>query len=669
MEHIVTDMGCNASIDDRAESKSEKAIKAAVLIQKWYRSTRARLEISRRYSLTIFQSIEYADEQDQAQLASFFTFMLERYADPVAVADTSISPSVSHKADSYLTEYENIEVPDSYCGPRLSFPLTLADANALLHAFKDGQLLHAHYVLQLLCETRRVLKEKPNINLVSVSYSKEITVCGDLHGNLDDLFLIFYKNGLPSEKKPYVFNGDFVDRGRNSMEILIILFAFLLIYPNDVHLNRGNHEDYVINLRYGFSNEVLNKYKVHGKVILYLLQDVFSWLPLATIINKKVLIVHGGISNTTDLDFLNLLERNKLKSLMRPPKPEADREEQATEGTPAARPSTCAANEHVTRKTRGVSSSGSTELSRPNLQSGPTLKEWKQVLDILWSDPRKQNGCVPNKRRGGGCYFGPDTTARLLERYNLKMLIRSHEFKREGYELTHGGKVITIFSASNYYEEGSNRGAYIRLNPDLIPHFVQYQVRECTDKQNYWERVKTIERSALQTLREKIFAHRSTLTEAFAKYDCNNTGKISVSDWAAAMESVLCLELPWRTLQFHLVKTDPDGKVDYMSCFHNMEIAQSTEEVQPALVETLCKYRKDLEIIFNIMDEDQSGLISFDEFRKTWRIFSSHLGIDAYDASIDKLAQSIDYNKDDYIDFSEFLEAFHVVHKRDKKPT
>lgn len=58
----------------------------------------------------------------------------------IADADTSISPSVSHKADSYLTEYENIEVPDSYCGPRLSFPLTLADANALLHAFKDGQV-------------------------------------------------------------------------------------------------------------------------------------------------------------------------------------------------------------------------------------------------------------------------------------------------------------------------------------------------------------------------------------------------------------------------------------------------------------------------------------------------------------------------------------------------
>ncbi|XP_017583948.1 PREDICTED: serine/threonine-protein phosphatase with EF-hands 1 isoform X2 [Corvus brachyrhynchos] len=569
-----------------------------------------------------------------------------------------------------LKEFEKkIDVPDSYYGPRLSFPLTVEDANALLHAFRNEQLLHARYVLQLLSETRRVLKEMPNITHLSTSYSKEITVCGDLHGNLDDLLLIFYKNGLPSEQNRYVFNGDFVDRGKNSMEILIILFAFLLIYPNDLHLNRGNHEDYIMNLRYGFTKEVSKKYKDHWKQILCLLRDVFSWLPLATIIDSKVLILHGGISDTTDLDFLNALERNKLKSLMRPPKSVRDRQDQTNKRIPTTKSSKHTANQHLAGKTQHTSSSGSTQPSGSNLPPDPALKEWKQILDILWSDPRSQNGCTPNKCRGGGCYFGPDVTAKLFERYNLKMLIRSHEFKPEGYEISHDGKVITIFSASNYYEEGSNRGAYIKLNPELTPRFVQYQVSKYTRRQNLRERVGTIESSALKSLREKIYAHRSELTSAFAQYDVNGTGRISVNDWAAAMESVLQLELPWRMLRSQLAQMNPDGEVDFMSCFYDLKMGQPIKEAQPALAETLCRYRKDLEIIFNIIDKDHSGLISLEEFSQTWRLFTSHLGIDVQDDSIDKLVLSIDYNKDGHIDFNEFLEAFHIVHRLEKKAT
>ncbi|NWW57924.1 PPE1 phosphatase, partial [Ifrita kowaldi] len=598
-------------------------IRAAILIQKWYRFTMARLEMRRRYSLSIFQSIEYADEQDQLQLSNFFTFMLEHCTHPDSVSQIFTSPSAPQVVDEglCLKEFEKkIDVPDSYYGPRLSFPLTVEDANALLHAFRNEQLLHARYVLQLLSETRRVLKEMPNITHLSTSYSKEITVCGDLHGNLDDLLLIFYKNGLPSEQNRYVFNGDFVDRGKNSMEILIILFAFLLIYPNDLHLNRGNHEDYIMNLRYGFTKEVSKKYKDHWKQILCLLRDVFSWLPLATIIDSKVLILHGGISDTTDLDFLNALERNKVR-------------------------------DHI--------------CVRVILFSFKIFA----ILDILWSDPRSQNGCTPNKCRGGGCYFGPDVTAKLFERYNLKMLIRSHEFKPEGYEISHDGKVITIFSASNYYEEGSNRGAYIKLNPELTPRFVQYQVSKHTRRQNLRERVGTIESSALKSLREKIYAHRSELTSAFAQYDVNGTGGISVNDWAAAMESVLQLELPWRMLRSQLAQMNPDGEVDFMSCFYDLKMGQPIKEAQPALAETLCRYRKDLEIIFNIIDKDHSGLISLEEFSQTWRLFTSHLGIDVQDDSIDKLVLSIDYNKDGHIDFNEFLEAFHIVHRLEKKAT
>ncbi|NXB93113.1 PPE1 phosphatase, partial [Vidua chalybeata] len=595
-------------------------IRAAILIQKWYRFTMARLEMRRRYSLSIFQSIEYADEQDQLQLSNFFTFMLDHCTHPDSGNKNESNVEIVVDEDLCLKEFEKkIDVPDSYYGPRLSFPLTVEDANALLHAFRNEQLLHARYVLQLLSETRRVLKEMPNITHLSTSYSKEITVCGDLHGNLDDLLLIFYKNGLPSQQNCYVFNGDFVDRGKNSMEILIILFAFLLIYPNDLHLNRGNHEDYIMNLRYGFTKEVSKKYKDHWKQILCLLRDVFSWLPLATIIDSKVLILHGGISDTTDLDFLNALERNKV---------------------------------------------------RDHIHVRVILFSFRNViLDILWSDPRSQNGCTPNKCRGGGCYFGPDVTAKLFERYNLKMLIRSHEFKPEGYEISHDGKVITIFSASNYYEEGSNRGAYIKLNPELTPRFVQYQVSKFTRRQNLRERVGTIESSALKSLREKIYAHRSELISAFAQYDINGTGRISVNDWAAAMESVLQLELPWRMLRSQLAQMNPDGEVDFMSCFYDLKMGQPIKEAQPALAETLCRYRKDLEIIFNIIDKDHSGLISLEEFSQTWRLFTSHLGIDIQDDSIDKLVLSIDYNKDGHIDFNEFLEAFHVVHRLEKKAT
>lgn len=57
------------------------------------------------------------------------------------------------------------------------------------------------------------------------------------------------KNGLPSPERAYVFNGDFVDRGKDSVEILMVLFAFMLVYPKEFHLNRGNHEDYMVNLR------------------------------------------------------------------------------------------------------------------------------------------------------------------------------------------------------------------------------------------------------------------------------------------------------------------------------------------------------------------------------------------------------------------------------------
>nr|XP_046231339.1 serine/threonine-protein phosphatase with EF-hands 2-like [Scatophagus argus] len=720
-------MGCGMGKSEVQRRKCDKvsisvpaatAIRAALLIQRWYRQYVARLEMRRRCTWNIFQSIEYAGEQDQIKLYNFFGFLMDHFTP--ASSERNLISHIFRKNEicrdveweRYFC-YKSIEVPDSYNGPHLTFPMTFCGVSKLVDAFKHKQQLHARYVLQLLGETWRLLRILPNINQVSACHTKEITICGDLHGHLEDLLLIFYKNGLPSPEKPYVFNGDFVDRGKNSLEILLILFGFLLVYPNDVHLNRGNHEDHIVNLRYGFTKEVLGKYRVHGKKILKLLQKIFSWLPLATVIDHKVLIVHGGISDTTDLDMIARVDRHKYVSALRPPK----LTHQAVNGSKTQtmnnrigetsepvegrrrvwsltyKSSASAYRHDLPRRSlhnQSVSSQlnwsveeelkrrrrlagfdqSYVELTKSDSDSDPEPgettekdeQEWKQIVDVLWSDPMPQNGCIPNEVRGGGCYWGPDITEEVLGRHNLQLLIRSHECKQEGYEFCHNRMVLTIFSASNYYEVGSNRGAYIRMGHNLVPHFIQYQASRTCREFTLRQSIGWTERSALQALREQLFVHKSDLMNAFQEFDPNNTGMISLSQWASATENVLKLGLPWRVLRPQLVSNTQCGMVDYQQWIRELSITEPKLEISDnSILETMYKNHSNLETIFRIIDADHSGLISFEEFRQTWKLLSSHLKVEISDKAIADLAQSIDFNKDGSIDINEFMEAFRLV--------
>ncbi|KAB1252466.1 Serine/threonine-protein phosphatase with EF-hands 1 [Camelus dromedarius] len=478
------------------------------------------------------------------------------------------------------------------------------------------------------------------------------------------------RNGLPSVSNPYVFNGDFVDRGRNSMEVLMILLVSFLVYPNDLHLNRGNHEDFMMNMRYGFTKEILHKYKLHGKKILQILEDVYTWLPIGTIIDNEILVIHGGISESTDLNLLHRIERNKMKSVLMSPIPiDGDR-----------------ATEKKNKVGKAIAAWGM-KTDGP-FSEQLTKHEWEQVINILWSDPRGKRGCYPNTSRGGGCYFGPDITSKILNKYQLKMLVRSHECKPEGYEICHDGKVITVFSASNYYEEGSNRGAYIRMSSGTTPRFFQYQITKATCLRPLYQRVNAIESSAIRMLKERMISRKTDLIRAFQLQDRNKSGKLSMGQWAFSMENVLGLNLPWRSLSSHLVATDKDGNTDYMSSFQDIHIQKPVKEasetqpwlkpgwsktpfgrlirVQSTLIETVYRYRSDLQIIFNVIDSDHSGLISMEEFRSMWKLFKSHYSVRIDDSQFDELAERMDSNKDGSIDFNEFLKAFYVVHKFDK---
>ncbi|VDK84703.1 unnamed protein product [Dibothriocephalus latus] len=86
-----------------------------------------------------------------------------------------------------------------------------------------------------------------------------------------------------------------------------------------------------------------------------------------------------------------------------------------------------------------------------------------QILDLLWSDPQTASGCRPNLKRGGGSYFGPDVTSSRLSQMKMGLLVRSHECCPQGWKLDHEQSVLTIFSASNYYGQNTNMGAFIQL--------------------------------------------------------------------------------------------------------------------------------------------------------------------------------------------------------------
>lgn len=253
-----------------------------------------------------------------------------------------------------------------------------------------------------------------------VEVSAPCKIFGDLHGQLRDLLQLFRVFGSPwrSPEIGFIFNGDFVDRGEHGLEVLGIIMALKVLYPDRVVLNRGNHEDNYMNKKYGFANECQARLgDKEGLATLNSFWTFFNHLPFACLVSNRVLVLHGGIGN-------GQWTLDDLRRIRRP-------------------------------------------------IGGEEIERHRFLYNILWSDPIAEDcsressvfGVHPSLRRGTGALrFGWNVTQEFCVRNGLDLVVRSHQAMNYGFgfDVMHDEKLMRVFSARDY-EGHCNDGAVLHI--------------------------------------------------------------------------------------------------------------------------------------------------------------------------------------------------------------
>jgi serine/threonine-protein phosphatase PP1 catalytic subunit len=140
----------------------------------------------------------------------------------------------------------------------------------------------------IIDESSRIILNQPAL----LELEAPISICGDVHGQYHDLLRLFDHCGYPPEYN-YLFLGDYVDRGKTGLEVICLLLAYKIKYPENFFLLRGNHECASINRIYGFYDECKRRYSIK---LWKKFQDVFNVLPFAAVIDDKIFCIHAGLS-------------------------------------------------------------------------------------------------------------------------------------------------------------------------------------------------------------------------------------------------------------------------------------------------------------------------------------------------------------------------------------
>lgn len=285
------------------------------------------------------------------------------------------------------------------------------------HFKKEGKLTigQAIKIIQMATD---ILSKEPNL----LHIPAPVTVCGDIHGQYYDLLKLFEVGGDPSVT-PYLFLGDYVDRGSFSFECLIYLYSLKVNFNDHFWLLRGNHECRHLTSYFTFKNEVLHKYNI---TVYDECCNSFNALPLAALMNEQYFCVHGGISPELKTPEDVNTKINRFKEI----------------------------------PSRGL------------------------MCDLVWADPIEeydddtdinlQEKFMPNEIRGCSYAFTYKASCDFLQRTGLLSIIRAHEAQDAGYRMYKNTKtlgfpsLLTLFSAPNYLDSYKNKAAILKYENNVM---------------------------------------------------------------------------------------------------------------------------------------------------------------------------------------------------------
>ena len=263
-------------------------------------------------------------------------------------------------------------------------------------------------ILHLCKAVREIFLDQP----ILLELRSPMTICGDIHGQYHDLLRIFEICKYPPGSN-YLFLGDYVDRGMQSIETVCLLFAYKVKFKNNFFMLRGNHECSYINRLYGFYEECLRYYSI---TIWRVISDVFKCMPIAAVIDDKIFCIHGGISP----------ELKSLDDIRRLPRP--------------------------------------MEVPDEGLLS-----------DLLWSDPNPVPDAADfeQSERGTSVMYSQAPVDSFLKKHNFDLICRAHQAVMDGYEFPFypNQSLVTLFSAPNYCYEFNTKGAVLSVDENLLCTF------------------------------------------------------------------------------------------------------------------------------------------------------------------------------------------------------